>query len=186
MRFFLTLLGAALFSTGALAAGYSEKKKGDMSDDGLAPTSVKLIVGSNTIDGNDGSKNGVVDRDYFTIKIAQGQHLASIVLQPQTIVGGTFSFIGVQKGKQVTVDPNGNSPQGLLGWTHYSDADIGTDLLPAICAGTGAKGCTPPLGPGSYSFWLQELSACQCHYRFTFNVTGTDAVIPDETESEEE
>jgi hypothetical protein len=183
----LTLLGAALFSAGALAAGYQEKKSGDLSNDGLNPTPVKLKVGANIIDGNDGSVNGVVDRDYFTFTLKAGQQLTSITLEPKTVVGGTFSFIGVQKGKQVTVDPNGNSPAGLLGWTHYSDSEIGTDLLPAICTGPGAKGCTPPLGKGSYSFWLQELSACACHYRFTFNVTGSDdAATSDETDADEE
>ena len=61
MRHVLTLLGAALFSAGALAAGYQEKKSGDLSNDGLNPTPVKLKVGANIIDGNDGSVNGVVD-----------------------------------------------------------------------------------------------------------------------------
>jgi hypothetical protein len=183
MRFVLTLLGAAVLSTSALAAGYKESKSGDLSNDGLNPTPVKLKVGSNIIDGDDGVHNGVIDRDYFTIKIAAGQVLQSIVLDPKTRVGGLFSFLGVQKGKQVTVDPNGGSAAGLLGWTHYSTADEGTDLLPQICmGGDGASGCTPPLGPGSYSFWAQETSPCDCHYRFIFNVAapGGDAVSDDE------
>ena len=172
MRFALTLIGAALFSTTTFAAGYFEKKSGDMSDDGLDPTKVTLKVGANTIDGDYGNSAQGLDRDYFTIKIGKGQTLASIILDPKTIVGFNVSFIGVQKGRQVTVDPNGNDPSGLLGWTHYGTADESTDILPAICMGQGAKGCTPPLGPGSYSFWVQELSTCQCHYRFIFNVAA--------------
>jgi hypothetical protein len=182
----LTLIGAALFSTGATAAGYFESKSGDLSDSGLTPTFVKLRVGNSTIDGDDGVAAGVIDRDYFRIKIGTGQRLNSIILQPQTRVGGTFSFIGVQKGKQVTVDPNGGSAAGLLGWDHYSAADVGVDLLPRICTGAGAKGCTPPLGPGNYSFWVQDTATCACHYRFTFNVTAADDADIDEAEPEEE
>jgi hypothetical protein len=174
MRLVLTLLGAALVSTGALAAGgYSEKKSGDMSNDGLKPTAVKMKVGANPIDGTDGRSGSGLDRDYFTFKIGKGQVLQSIMLDPKSEVGGEFSFIGVQKGKKVTVNPNGGDPTGLLGWMHYSDADRGTDLLPAICQGEGAKGCTPPLGPGSYSFWLQELDTGSFHYRFIFNVANS-------------
>jgi hypothetical protein len=172
MRCLATLLGTSLFCTGALAAGYMEKKSGDLSDDGLAPTTVKLKLGNNTIDGDYGTANGVTDRDYFTIKIADGQQLSAITLDPKTVVGGNLSFIGVQKGRQVTVPPVGGSAEDLLGWTHYGTADEGTDILPAICEGAGAKGCTAPLGPGRYSFWVQELATCACHYRFIFTVTA--------------
>jgi hypothetical protein len=180
MRFLLTLLGAAVISSGALAAGYKESKSGDLSNDGLNPTPVKLKVGNNVIDGDDGVGANGIDRDYFTIKIAKGQTLASIVLDPKTRIGGHFSFLGVQQGKQVTVNPNGNDPSDLLGWIHYGTSDEGTDILPAICHGAGAIGCTPPLGPGNYSFWAQETSSCACHYRFIFNVTG--AALDDDEE----
>lgn len=176
MRIVLTLLGAALFSTSALAAGYNERKLGDLSDDGLAPTLVKLKLGNNVITGKYGTKTtpdgNVTDRDYFKIKILDGQQLSAIVLEPETDIGGNVSFIGVQRGKQVTVPPVGGTPEDLLGWTHYGTADEGTDLLPAICDGAGAQGCTPPLGPGTYSFWIQELAVCKCRFRFTFTVTA--------------
>lgn len=172
MKLVMALLGAALVSTSATAAGYFEKKSGDLSNDGLNPTPVKVKIGSNTIDGDDGNGANGIDRDYFTIKIPKGAVLASIILDPHTRIGGNFSFIGVQKGKQVTVDPNGGDPSDLLGWAHFSTGDEGTDILPDICQGAGAKGCTPPLGPGNYSFWVQELSTCDCHYRFIFNVAA--------------
>ena len=174
MRFVLTLVTASLFATGALAAGYKEGKSGDLSDDGLTPTVVKLKVGNNTIDGDDGVHGGVIDRDYFMIKIGSGQTLAAIVVDPKTKIGNRFSFIGVQEGKQMTVDPEGGDPSELLGWDHFGTADEGTDILPRICTGAGAIGCTPPLGPGNYTFWVQETSSCACHYRFIFKVTGAD------------
>lgn len=179
MRLILALLGTVMFSSTALAAGYMEKKSGDLSNDGLNPTAVKVKLGDNVIEGDDGTHAGVTDRDYFTIKIAKGQQLSAIVLDPKTVVGGNVSFIGVQKGKQVTVAPVGGNPADLLGWTHFGTDDEGTDLLPAICTGAGAQGCTPPLGPGTYSFWVQELATCDCHYRFVFTVTTQAAKLED-------
>ena len=184
MKTVVTLLCTALTCAGAMAAGYSESNSGDLSDDGLNPTPVKTRLGASTIDADDGVKAGVIDRDYFAIKVPKGQVLKSIVLDPATQVGGHFSFLGVQKGKQVTVDPEGSSAAGLLGWTHYQTADEGTDILPAICrGGDGATGCTPPLKAGVYSFWAQETSACNCHYRFIFTLAAAaqdDAPADDE------
>ena len=171
MRTTILILAASLFSAGAMAAGYSEKRSGDLSNSGLAPTPVKLKLGSNVISGKYGVKDGVTDRDYFTVKVPLGQQLSAIRLEPETQVGINVSFIGVQKGKQVTVAPVGGSPEDLLGWTHYGTADEGTDILPAIGQGAGAKGFVPPLGPGTYSFWVQETATCNCQYRFTFQVT---------------
>ena len=170
MRLLIIILGASLFSASALAGGYTEKKLGDLSNDGLAPTAVKLKPGPNVIAGKYGSANGVTDRDYFTVKIPAGQTLDSIILEPETVVGANLSFIGVQAGKKVTVPPIGGTPNDLLGYTHYGTADEGTDILPAMGSGFGAIGFTPPLGAGTYTFWVQELAACQCQYRFTFNV----------------
>jgi len=87
--------------------------------------------------------------------------------------GSSFVYCGKSyTGKQVKTDPNGGDPSQLLGWDHFGMNDIGHDILPEICVGAGAIGCTPPLGPGNYSFWVQETTSCNCHYRFIFNVTG--------------
>jgi hypothetical protein len=170
MRTLISLACLAVFCTSTLAAGYSEKKKGDLSDNGLNPTTVKLTLGNNFISGKYGAKDGVIERDYFTIKIAPGQQLAGVWLEPETNVAFNVSFIGVQAGSQVTVPPTGGSPEDLLGWTHYSEDDIGTDILPAMGEGNGAQGFVPPLGPGTYSFWVQETGACKCQYKFKFVV----------------
>lgn len=173
----LTLAIVAGFSSGALAAGYSEKKSGDLSDNGLKPDVVKLKLGDNVISGKYGAKTtdtgNVVDRDYFTVKIPEGQQLAAIILEPETQVGFNVSFIGVQAGNQLTEPPVGADPANLLGWTHYGTDDEGTDILPAIGQGAGAQGFTPPLGAGQYSFWVQETGVCKCQYRFTFVVTSS-------------
>jgi len=171
MRSMALFLAASLIGASALAAGYSEKKSGDLPDIGTAPATVRLKLGDNVISGKDGTKNGVTDRDYFTIKIPAGQQLSAIIVEPESLVGINASFIGIQKGKQVTVPPQGGSPEDLLGYALYGIDDEGTDILPTIGQGSGAKGFVPPLGPGNYSFWLQETASCDCRYRFTFKVT---------------
>jgi hypothetical protein len=172
MRTMVLFLAASLFGASALAAGYSEKKSGDLPDSGTTPLLVKLKLGDNVISGKNGTKDGVTDRDYFKIKIPEGQQLSAIILEPETLVGINSSFIGIQKGKQVTVPPVGGTPDDLLGYTLYSTDDEGTDILPAIGQGDGAKGFVPPLGPGTYSFWVQETASCACRFRFTFKVTA--------------
>ncbi|MEK8030580.1 hypothetical protein AACH06_07050 [Ideonella sp. DXS29W] len=168
MRAMYFWLAASLFSTSAMAAGYSEKKSGDLSNSGATPTAVKLKLGNNVISGKYGTKSGTTDRDYFTIKIPAGQQLSAIILEPETQVGINVSFIGIQKGKQVTVPPVGGSPEDLLGYALYGTSDEGKDILPAIGQGSGSKGFVPPLGAGTYSFWVQETATCDCQYKFTF------------------
>ena len=61
---------------------------------------------------------------------------------------------------------------GLLGWWHYSPADIGHDILAlAGIPASGSSGFTGPLGPGSYSFWIQDFNAGSFPYGFDFNLS---------------
>jgi hypothetical protein len=59
----------------------------------------------------------------------------------------------------VTLDPATTTAAGLLGWTHYQSSDIGTNILDDIgVAKNGSTGFSGPLGAGTYSVWLQEIS----------------------------
>ena len=156
-------------SPGAHAAMvWDESVNGDLSNSGLAPTSLTLNLGSNQILGDTGDGGQGVDRDYFTFTLASGQALTSIRLLANTFVSGSFSFLGIQAGPQVTVAPSGAGGQLLLGWTHYSMGDIGSDLLPVITP-SGA------LSPGTYSVWVQDTGG-PATYGFDFGVTP--AVVP--------
>lgn len=178
MRATALLLAGAVASTAALAGGYDERQSGDLSDDHMAPTSVRLTPGSNTIAGRFGARNGpmgiVTDRDYFRIAIRPGQVLSAIVLGNAAAGGiGLVSFIGVERGRTMTTPPTATSAEDLLGWTHFSEDSIGQDLLPDIGDGAGAIGFTPPLGPGVYSFWVQETAVCnRCGYQFDFQLSA--------------
>lgn len=178
MRTTTLLLAGALASTAALAGGYDERQSGDLSNDHMAPTSVRLTPGSNTIAGRFGARSGpggtVTDRDYFRVAVRPGQVLSAIVLSNAAASGfGLVSFIGVERGRTMTTPPTATSAAGLLGWSHFSEDSIGQDILPDIGAGVGAIGFTPPLGPGVYTFWVQETAICnRCGYQLDLQISA--------------
>jgi hypothetical protein len=167
----VALLALGLVAAGAQAAiMYDESVSGDLSASGLVPTTLSVVTGSNILLGTTG-RTTATDRDYFTFHIPTGFELASLTVLQGTTVGGNASFLGVEAGNQVTLPTNAADATGLLGWRHYTPADINTDILPAMgTAGSGSSGFTPPLGDGSYAFWLQDGSAGSFNYGFDFKV----------------
>lgn len=174
------LLGAALVAF-AVASGsahgataWDESVGGDLSNAGTSPTAITLLPGSNLLIGNTGrNAQGAVDRDYFSFTVAEGWQLESLTLIDGVFLGGqSLSFIGVQAGPQVTVNPTGGSAAGLLGWYHYGPNDPGTDILPLIGFGLGAIGFLGPLPAGTYAFWIQDTGSGTAAYRFDFAVTA--------------
>jgi hypothetical protein len=154
---------------------YNEAVSGDLSNSGLSPTNLgSLTVGSNEVLGTTGSSGGVVDRDYFTVTVPTGFAMSSIIVLPGTESGGGgISFIGIETGDQVTVSTNSFSAAGLLGWWHYSPADINNDILPFMATPSdGSSGFSPPLGAGDYSFWVQELSPGAFPYGFNLELSS--------------
>lgn len=136
------LLAAGLvFGTNAAraATAWNEAVSGDLADVGTGPTAVNLALGANLIIGTTGRLSGVVDRDYFTFTLADGWQRDTLSVVSVTALGASaLSFIAVQAGPQVTVNPTGNSATGLLGWVHYGENDVGTDILQRMGFGPGA------------------------------------------------
>ncbi|MDP3224106.1 MAG: PEP-CTERM sorting domain-containing protein [Rubrivivax sp.] len=177
-----SLLLCAFLSAGALsgaqaATAWDESTSGDFANVGTSPTGVSLGLGSNLILGTTGRTDGVVDRDYFTFTLAEGWQLDSITLLPGTTFLGPsgLGFIGVQAGSQMTVNPTGGDPSALLGWWHYNENDINTDILPLVGQGGGAIGFVGALPAGSYTFWIQETATGLADYRMDFGVS----VVPE-------
>lgn len=159
----LALAAAATISLGsaAHATNYDESSApgGDFSNDDLNPTPVSFTLGSNIVTG----VTGGFDNDYMTFVVPVGQELSSI-----TVLDGSQApdriFFGIASGDTAVVDPSFTSAAGLLGWTLFSDADDGADVLPALGLSAppdfppvpGATGFTPPLGPGVYTAWVLD------------------------------
>ena len=155
-----TVAALVLVSSPASAVlTYDEGVSGDLSDTGSTPTVLTLGVGDNLIVGTTGhDTSGAIDRDYFSFVIGGGQSLTAIDVLLGTETLG-LSFIGLQEGNEVRVSPNAADAAGLLGWTHFGADDIGTDILDDMSvASAGSTGFSVPLGPGTYSIWLQEIS----------------------------
>src|SRR5262249_23580572 len=62
----------------------------------------------------------------------------------------------------------------LLGYVHFGTgaANVGTDVEPSLATALGAQGFTPPLGTGSYSFWIQNTTPVSTAFQFDFIVTA--------------
>jgi hypothetical protein len=141
---------------------YNESINGDLSGNGLVPTSLLFGAGSNQVLGATGDPGTGIDRDYFTFFVPEGMVLAGITLLPNTFVSGSSSFMGMQAGPQLTVTPSGGGAQNLIGILHYDNSMIGTNILPTM-------GITGGLGTGAYSVWVQELGGV-VDYGFDFQV----------------
>lgn len=171
---FAALLAAGLLSAAQANTVWNEAVDGDLSNQGLQPTAVTFASGSNVVLGTTGRDgNGVVDRDYFTFTLAPGWQLDALVLLPgSTFLGGAdASFIAIQAGPQMTVDPVGNSASGLLGWWLYNGNDIGEDILQLMGSSPGAIGFFGALPAGSYTVWVQETDVGVANYGFDFQVS---------------
>jgi hypothetical protein len=149
----------AAFASGASAQiAYVESVSGDLSDNRLAPTSLTLGVGTNSVAGTFGPSPtpDVPDLDYVTLTVPAGTRLTQIIVADADI-GGAFSFIGAEAGTQVSVAWDEGIATPLLGWHHFASSEVGTDILTAMGAGSGAIGFTPPLPAGPYTFWIMEI-----------------------------
>jgi hypothetical protein len=174
-RLLLAAVCAGALSSGQAATAWDEAVSGDLANVGTSPTAVSLVTGNNLVSGSTGrSSAGVVDRDYFTFTLPAGLQLDALtVLQGTTFLGpSSLSFIGVQAGAQVTVNPTGGSATGLLGWWLYSENDIGLDILPQMGLAFGATGFSGPLPAGDYAFWVQETGTGTADYRFELSVSA--------------
>ena len=121
------------------------------------------------------------DREFVALTIPAGLQLSSLI-QVSYVGDDGVAFAGVQAGPQLTVDPDGFDPTGLLGWTHFGPFNFpdGSDILPSMGTGFGADGFTPPLPAGTYTFWLQQAGDVPTTYELNFVVTpapGTLAIL---------
>lgn len=133
---------------------HNEGVNGDITGDRFNPAAFVLTPGSNTITAT--SISG--DREYVRLTVPGGTTLSSVIVN--AYAGGVnVSFIGVQAGDTMTVDPTAPNAALLLGYAHFGAPNVGSNILGDIAAGAGSMGFTPPLSAGNYTFWIQETSA---------------------------
>ena len=173
-----SLLALAAAAVGLGSAANATDYSGPFSSNNLEPTSISLSLGDNTITGTTG---GFIS-SYVTFTIPAGEDLSSLTVLDASLAPDR-TFIGIASGGTVVVDPSFMSAAGLIGWTLYSSAMDGTDILGDIGLAAapdfpdvpGATGFTPPLGPGAYSTWIVDGDggANMVPFKLDFGVSST-------------
>jgi hypothetical protein len=168
-----------MFCVGHASTIYMESVNGDLSNDGLNPTSINVSAGSNMIFGTTGGNTAPNVRDYFTIFVPANLQLVALIEQAGT-QAGNLGFLGLQSGTQVTLATNTMTAAGLLGWVHYAPTATDINLLATMAIpANGSSGFTPPLGSGSYAFWLQDTSPGTFEYAFNIVLEPIPAPVPE-------
>jgi len=162
-------IGVLGVSTAHAATVWDEDQNGDLSSNGLSPSAINVASGSNVILGLTGDHGQGVDRDYFKITVPPGFELTSIKLLPNTSVSGGVSFIGIQRGPQLTVTTSGGGADQLIASGHYGNDLIGTDILPQIKLANAGR-----FTSDTYSVWVQETGG-PSPYGFDFVLTAVTA-----------
>jgi len=148
--------------TAGSAVVFDEGISGDLSGNFAAPTPVSFVFGANTIvgeigdNGNTGATNGS-DADYVSFTVPFGSSISSINIDNFNPAAGIGlgSFMGFTNSLVF----NGQTGADINGSVIFNGAS--GDVLPAINGG--------PLGPGDYSFWVQETASTTVGYQFTFS-----------------
>ena len=198
----VVIVVASATATVAHATDFTETT--DFSNDPAHPTLLgPLAAGGNLItgaittygsttypDGTPVGPNGELtnqDMDYVTFSVPTGYLLTQFVVSNGTTIMSSPRidrlFLGLATGSQVSVDPSFTSAAGLLGWTLVSQAQLGTDILPAIGASAppmfpsipGATTFSGPLGAGTYTLWLYDGDAAAT---YSFNAVVTPVPEP--------
>lgn len=169
---FSLLLCLHLTAGGAVA--WDESVDGDLSGDPKAPTVVAFSGGSNIVDGTMVASTDAFD--YMTFTIEPGQQLTRLSLlefvdlpsgqQGNTafhaIIAGATSFI-----------PAFSNVNNFMGSNHLDFIHIGIDLLADLAgAPFGGTGFTIPLGPGTYTYHVQQVDEQLTGYTLDFVVEG--------------
>lgn len=178
-----TVLGALLSIAPLMQAGAAVIHNGnpDLSNDPANPTALgTLALGSNTI------VNGFVawpddERDYLTFTIAPGQQLSGIFvldyddLDTSAAADGDTGFTAIGSGPTSAIPSFATASQFLWGG-HVSGDDVGTNLLAKI--GELGTGPIAFLGPGVYSFLIQQTGDEWTGYSLDFVVTASPVPLP--------
>lgn len=159
----------AAVSSSYAAVVYDETVSGDLSGLLGSPTSLSVSSGANTVigeigaNGNSGATNGS-DADYFSLTVPSGGSLDTLTVDSYVPAGSSgSSFFGYTLGTSFSGQGFGD----VDGFTLINAAS--GDVLSSLAGGS--------LGPGTYSFWLQETAPTTVEYQLTIGITTT--VIPE-------
>jgi hypothetical protein len=165
------LLGAAPL---AGAAVWDESSHGDLASLPGSPTVLVFAPGSNVVAGS--VRAGLDTRDYLRFTLMAEQRLVGLSLLDYRDAAsdgpGNRGFHALNLGP-VGLVPGSATAAGFLGGDHLDPAPAGTDLLPALAgAPLAGVGFALPLGPGTYTYLLQQTGPELTRYRLDFRVAA--------------
>jgi hypothetical protein len=164
------LLSGSLAATcpARAAVVWNEAVAGDLSSDPLAPTVVGFSSGVNVVSGSLSQPGGDL-RDFLTFTLGPDQFLTGLVLD--ALVADGAGFQGINSGSASFV-PDADTAGSFLGLEFVDGTSVGVDMLPALASGLfGSTGFSVPLGPGTYTYLIQEVTPGQASaYQLSFQV----------------
>ena len=154
------------------AVVHDESSNGDLSTNNAAPTALAFAPGTNTVIGS--VLGGPDTRDYLTFTLPPGHFLMDIHLM--AFAPDNLAFASLNTGATSFVPGAGTSSSFLSG-IHVSGIHVGTDLLDAFVneSVTTFSLPSPMLGPGTYSFLIQQTTPLTSAYTLDFVV---EAPVP--------
>jgi hypothetical protein len=168
--------GLAMLAAACAPANHDEATAGDLSNDPAAPTPLMFNAGNNVVTGTVTSTAPADTRDFLTFTIAPGHALTALRLDRyRDLPGGgpgNRGFHAISTGPTSAI-PSAATAGSFLGGDHVDGIAEGTDLLPALAdAMPAGTGFTIPLGPGTYSYVIQQTGPQTSGYSLTFEVSG--------------
>jgi len=173
----------APFACASAQVVWDETNMGDISSDPSAPTGLTLGVGDNIIFGSVGGGGaGAADiRDYVTFTIAPGQSLVGLIqiayLDVVTAGPGNRGFHAINEGATSFI-PDPVTAGMFLGGDHLDPLPAGTDMLPTLAsAPLAGTGFSVPLGPGTYSYLVQQTGPQLTAYSISLQVVPAPGAL---------
>lgn len=153
---------------------WEEEVDGDLSSDPNAPTSLSFATGNNLVTGSVEAPGDVYD--YLTFTIGPGQTLTNLLQMDFVDISSGFpgntAFHAIIGGATSYV-PDFDTIDFFLGANHMDPLPAGTDVLPDLANATlGGSGFTTPLGPGTYTYHVQQVDNLLTGYTLQFVIAG--------------
>ncbi|MDR9388791.1 MAG: hypothetical protein RI549_00325 [Wenzhouxiangella sp.] len=138
-----------------------------LSSDPLAPSALAFDLGENVVQGQvDNPRN---TRDIFTFAVPEGAQLTGVFLAEWS-AGIDQGYVFIDDG-DTTVVASAETAGDFLGGAHVSSSLYapGDNLLDFLAiALQGGVGFDAPLGPGQYSFTMQQTGSVPSRYALKF------------------